>query len=83
MPQMASSIGCMDIIYMHTCCTLDLSRWRTQFYPNFAFIFAVFAWKRHFPFYIFEEIHKMEDIGSSESQKMHDNCYSLGLFWSY
>ena len=33
-----------------------------DFYPNFAFIFAVFVWKRHFLFFIWKEILKMIDI---------------------
>ena len=28
---MASSVGCMDIIYAHLCCTLELSRWVALF----------------------------------------------------
>ena len=54
MPRMALVIGCMDIIYVHSCCTLEQSRCGHDFITIFfAFIFAVFVWKQHSFFFFF------------------------------
>ena len=52
---MASLIGYMGIIYVHSCCTPALTRWQTQFYCQFLKLISLFLYENSTFYILFEK----------------------------